>query len=49
MPPKDKKKEKPAGWDFDPIEGFVVLIFFMAIVGSIISAILGYFNFGQAL
>ena len=47
MPPKDKKKEKPAGWDFDPIEGFVVLIFFMAIVGSIISAILGYFNSGE--
>jgi hypothetical protein len=47
MPPKDKKKEKPAGWNFDPIEGFIVLLFLMAILGTIIPAILSYLASGE--
>jgi hypothetical protein len=46
MPPKDKKKEAPAGWNFDPIEGLIVLIFLMAILGAI-PALLSYFVSGD--
>ncbi len=46
MPPKDKK-EKPAGWDFDPIEAFIILFFLMAIVGSIVPAIWNYLTSGE--
>jgi hypothetical protein len=48
MPPKDKKeKSKPAGWNFDPIEGFIVLIFILAILGSLIPAIWHYVASGE--
>ena len=50
MPPKDKKekpKEKPAGWNLNPIEGIVVLLFFITILGSIIPAILHYLTSGE--
>ncbi len=46
MPPKDKK-EKPKGWDFNLAEAFITLLFFMAIVGSVVSAILNYFASGE--
>jgi hypothetical protein len=46
MPPKNKK-EKPAGWNFNPIEGIVVLLFFMAVLSSIVPAVLGYFTSGE--
>jgi hypothetical protein len=47
MPPKDKKKEKPAGWNFDPIEAVLVLLFLVAILGTVIPAILSYITSGQ--
>ncbi|MEK7669453.1 MAG: hypothetical protein AAB350_02575 [Patescibacteria group bacterium] len=48
MPPKDKKpKEKPAGWNFDPFEGLIVLLFLLAILGSLIPTILGYIISGE--
>jgi hypothetical protein len=36
----EKKKEKPKGWDFDPIEGIIILLFLMAISASVLSAVL---------
>jgi len=47
MPPKDKKKEKPAGWDFDPIEGIVILLFLVAIFGTLVPIIWNYLTSGQ--
>lgn len=47
MPPKDKKKEAPSGWNFDPIEGIVILLFFITILGSVIPAILHYLTSGE--
>ncbi|OHA93506.1 MAG: hypothetical protein A3E02_01305 [Candidatus Zambryskibacteria bacterium RIFCSPHIGHO2_12_FULL_38_34] len=50
MPPKDKKekpKEKPSGWDFDPIEGIVILLLFIAIAGSLLTILLNYFASGD--
>ncbi|MEK7117019.1 MAG: hypothetical protein AAB837_02545 [Patescibacteria group bacterium] len=42
MPPKDKKKEKPAGWNFDLLEGLVILLFLMAILGTVVPVIWSY-------
>lgn len=47
MPPKDKKKEKPAGWSFDPIEGVIVLLFLLAILGAILPALWSYITSGE--
>lgn len=44
---KEEKKEKPAGWNFDPLEAFIVLIFLLAIVGSVVPAIWGYITSGE--
>ncbi len=44
---KDDKKEKPPGWNLDPIEALVVLLFFLALVGSLIPAILNYVTSGE--
>lgn len=44
----DKKKEKPAGWNFDPIEAFVILIFLLAITASIFATLRGFFTSGEA-
>jgi hypothetical protein len=44
MPPK---KDKPAGWDFDPIEGAVILIFLLAILLAIVPAIWSYITSGE--
>ena len=43
----DKKIEKPSGWNFDPIEGIIVLIFLAALLGMGIPAILKYFTSGE--
>lgn len=43
----DKKKEKPIGWDFNPIEGILVLLFLMAIFASIIPTLWNYFASGE--
>lgn len=42
----DKKKEKPAGWDLDPIEMIVILILLMAIFGGI-QMIWNFFSSGR--
>lgn len=48
MPPKDKNaKDKPQGWDLDPIESAVVLLFFLAILGSLGPAIWSYISSGE--
>ncbi len=50
MPPKDKKekpKEKPKGWNFDPIEMVVILLFLMVIFGTILPAIWNYIISGE--
>jgi hypothetical protein len=43
----DKKKEKPAGWNFDPIEGIFVFLFFAALLGAIVPAIWNYITSGE--
>lgn len=50
MPPKDKKekpKEKSTGWDFDPLEGLIILLFLLAILGTVIPAIWNYIASGE--
>jgi len=48
MPPKkDKPKEKPAGWNFDPIEGLIVLLFLLAIIGSVLPLLWSYLTSGE--
>lgn len=50
MPPKDKKekpKEKPTGWNFDPMEGLFVLFLFVAVFSAIIPGIWNYFASGE--
>lgn len=44
---QDDKKEKPPGWNLDPIEALVLLLFFLALVGSLIPAILNYITSGE--
>ncbi len=47
MPPKDKNaKEKPSGWNLDPIEAGLVLLFLMAIFGGVGPAVWSYFSSG---
>jgi len=43
----DKKKEKPAGWNFDPVEAIVILIFLIAFLGSVIPALINYITSGE--
>lgn len=48
MPPKkDKPKEKPAGWNVDPLEGLILLVFLMAILGSLVPLIWNYITSGE--
>jgi hypothetical protein len=47
MPPKDKKKEAPAGWNFDPIEGIVILLFLVMVLGTLIPTLWKYFISGS--
>lgn len=50
MAPSDKKekpKEKPAGWNFDIVEGLVILLFILAVVGSLIPSIFRLFTSGE--
>lgn len=50
MPPKDKKeksKEKSAGWDLNPIEGLIVLLFLLAILGSVSTSLFKYIASGN--
>lgn len=44
MPPK---KDKPAGWNFNPIEGIIVLLFFAAILGSFVTSVTRYLTSGE--
>lgn len=46
MADKDKK-DKPAGWNFDPIEFIIVLLFLTAIFGAIVPAVLSYLASGE--
>jgi hypothetical protein len=47
MPPKDKKKEAPAGWNLDPIEFIVILLFLLAILGTLIPMLFGFITSGE--
>ena len=48
MPPKEKdKKEKPAGWDLDPIESGLILLLLLAVFGSIGPMAWNYFSSGE--
>lgn len=50
MPPKDKKekpKEKPKGWNFDPLEMLILLLFLMVIFGTVLPAIWNYIASGK--
>lgn len=50
MPPKDKKekpKEKPTGWNLDPLEALVILLFLLAILGTVIPAVWNYITSGE--
>ncbi len=40
-------KKKPEGWNFDPIEAIVVLLFLMAIFAALFTAIWNYFTSGN--
>jgi hypothetical protein len=44
MPPK---KDKPTGWNLDPLEGAIVLLFLMAILGAIVPAVISFFTSGE--
>lgn len=44
---KEEKKEKPAGWNFDPLEAFIVLIFLLAVLGSLVPVIWSYVTSGE--
>jgi len=44
---KEKPKEKPAGLSFNAVEGIVVLLFLLAILGSLIPAIISYITSGE--
>jgi hypothetical protein len=45
MPPKkDKPKEKPAGWDFDFVEGVILLIVLSSLVTTFVSGMFWYFT-----
>lgn len=44
---KEEKKEKPSGWNFDPFEAFIVLIFLLAILGSLVPVVWGYITSGE--
>lgn len=44
MPPKDKKKEKPEGWNFDLIEAIILLLLFAGIFMAVVPMILSYFG-----
>jgi hypothetical protein len=46
MPPK-KDKPKPEGWNFDPIEGIIVLLFLMAILASLVTSVWSYLSSGE--
>lgn len=46
-PKKEKPKEKPAGWSFDVVEGIILLLFFLAIIGSVIPAIFSLITSGE--
>lgn len=41
---KEKPKEKPAGWEFDAVEGIVILLFLMAILGALATALGNFFS-----
>lgn len=43
----DKKSEKPKGWNFNMVEGFIVLIFLLAIIGSVVPIIRGVLTSGN--
>lgn len=47
MAPPDKKKEAPAGWNFDPIEFILVILFLLAVLGSLSSGLFGFFKNGS--
>lgn len=44
---KKNKDKKSDSWNFDPIEGAIVLIFLLSILGTLIPMILGYIKSGE--
>ena len=44
---KEKPKEKPTGWNFDPMEGLIILFLFVAIFSVIVPGIWNYFASGE--
>lgn len=46
-PKKDKPKEKPVGWNLDATESVIVLIFLLAILGSLVPFLLRFFTTGD--
>lgn len=47
MPPKDKKKEKPAGWDFDIVESGIILIIILSLATTLVPALIKYVTSGE--
>jgi len=43
----DKKEEKPAGWNLDATEAIIVGIFFLAILSTVVPAIIHFIREGQ--
>ncbi len=41
------KKEKPKGWNFDPIEGVIVLLFILTVVATLGPMLIRYFSSGE--
>jgi len=46
-PKKDKPKEKSSGWNFDPFEGIVILLFLLTVFGAIVPGIIKYVFSGE--
>lgn len=44
---KGKPKEKPAGWDFGVVEGIVLLLFLLSILGSFLPTLIRYVTSGE--
>ena len=43
----EKKKEKSKGWNFDAVEGSLILLFLIAIIAAIVPAIFRFFTSGE--
>lgn len=44
---EEKKKEQPEGWNLDPVEFLIILLFFLSLVGSVVPTLYNYIVSGE--